>query len=77
MKYAVQIEIDTGEWQLVGATNPWTYDSGPMLFDTYAAAAAHASTWNTGKVIDYQEYIRPMTKEERLRAFEKEQANNA
>ena len=32
--YAVQIEIEKGEYTLVRKENPWTYDSEVLIFET-------------------------------------------
>ena len=46
--YAVQIEIDKGEYTLVRKENPWTYDSEVLLFETRKEAEAELIRWNTG-----------------------------
>ena len=69
--YAVQIEIENGEYTLVRKENPWTYDSEILLFETRKEADSEATRWNTGTVVDYERYIRPMTKEERTRSTQR------
>ena len=69
--YAVQIEIDKGEYTLVRKENPWTYDSEILLFETRKEAEAELIRWNTGIVVNYERYIRPMTKEERTRSTQR------
>lgn len=74
MKYAVMIEIDTGEWEYVRETNPFSNSTPVLLFDTKADADAECTKWITGRVIEWQE-IREMTPEERRRAKEREDWN--
>ena len=69
--YAVQIEIEKGEYTLVRKENPWTYDSKVLTFETKEEAQAELTRWNTGVVVDYEQYIRPMTKEERTRSTQR------
>jgi hypothetical protein len=69
--YAVQIEIEKGEYTLVRKENPWTYDSEVLLFETRVEAEDELTRWNTGIVVDYERYIRPMTKEERTRSIQR------
>jgi len=66
--YAVEIEVEKGEYTLVRKENPWTYETKVRVFDTKEKAEVEASRWNTGRVINYLHYIRPMTKEERERS---------
>ena len=66
--YAVEIEVELGEERLVRKEDPWTYDTKIRVFDTREKAETEAAKWNTGRVINYLHYIRPMTKEERERA---------
>ncbi|MDB4301990.1 hypothetical protein N9924_00335 [bacterium] len=66
--YAVEIEVEKGEYTLVRKENPWTYDTKVRVFETKERAEEEAARWNTGRVINYLHYIRPMTKEERERA---------
>ena len=66
--YAVEIEIEKGEYTLVRAENPWTYDCEVMTFRSLADAETEAARWNTGRVVPY---IRPMTDEERQRSVSK------
>ena len=69
--YAVQIEIEKGEYTLVRKENPWTYDSEVLIFKTKEEAQDELTRWNTGIVVDYKQYIRPMTKEERTRSTQR------
>lgn len=69
--YAVQIEIEKGEYTLVRKENPWTYDSEVLIFETREEAQDELTRWNTGIVVDYKQYIRPMTKEERTRSTQR------
>jgi len=69
--YAVQIEIEKGEYTLVRKENPWTYDSEVLIFETKEEAQDELTRWNTGIVVDYKQYIRPMTKEERIRSTQR------
>lgn len=69
--YAVQIEIEKGEYTLVRKENPWTYDSEVLFFETKEEAEVESTRWNTGTVVDYERYIRPMTKEERTRSTQR------
>ena len=66
--YAVEIEVEKGEYTLVRKENPWTYDTKVRVFETKEQADEEAARWNTGRAINYLQYIRPMTKEERERA---------
>ena len=56
-KYAVQIEIESGEYMMVASVNPWTYMDEPKLFNSYEEATKEAMRWNTGKVLEYDTYI--------------------
>ena len=84
MKYYVEIEMDTNEWFYVTGKNQFTLHDSPILFDTKEEAQAEANKWNTGTVKEWHidrkkgisKEIRPMTKEERERAKEREEANN-
>ena len=69
--YAVEIEIEKGEYTLVRKENPWTYDTEVLTFETKEQADKEAARWNTGRAINYLQYIRPMTKEERQRSKER------
>lgn len=75
MKYAVMIEIDTGEWEYVRVTNPFSNSTPVLLFDNKDLAEEECKQWLTGRVVEWTE-IREMTPEERLRAIERERANN-
>jgi len=50
-KYAVEIEIELGEYILVRDTNPFSEDSNVLWFDTYEEAKVEAANWRTGKVV--------------------------
>ena len=67
------IEYDTGEYAMVSSDNPFTIHSKPKVFDTREEAEEAAKQWNTGRVIEFIDYehIRPMTQEERLRAYDR------
>jgi len=54
MKYAVEIEIELGEYTLVRPMNVWSEFDKPALFDTMKEAQAEANKWNTGVVIEYR-----------------------
>tara|TARA_R110001592_G_scaffold208050_1_gene459051 strand:+ start:231 stop:494 length:264 start_codon:yes stop_codon:yes gene_type:complete len=80
--HVVRIEVDTGEYDLVRVHNGWTTLTPVKYFSSYAEAEREASKWATGVVETIGDallgnYIRPMNKEERGRAFEKLQANQA
>ena len=51
--YAVQIEIEKGEYALVRNEDPWTYDTDVRTFSTEKEAETEAARWNTGRVINY------------------------
>ena len=51
VKYAVEIEIELGEYTLVRDTNPFSEDSNVLWFDTYEEAKVEASKWRTGRVV--------------------------
>lgn len=53
MKYAVEIEIELGEYTLVRPMNVWSEFDKPALFNTIKEAQAEANKWNTGVVIEY------------------------
>jgi len=55
--YAVEIEIDEGEYTFVRKEDPWTYDTEVHTFSTKEQAEAEATRWNTGRVVDYKQYI--------------------
>ena len=55
--YAVQIEIEKGEYTLVRNEDPWTYDTEVRTFSTEKEAETEAARWNTGRVINYSAYI--------------------
>ncbi len=74
MKYAVMIEIDTGEWEYVRETNPFSNSTPVLLFNNKDLAEEECKQWNTGRVVEWPE-IREMTPEERRRAKEREDWN--
>jgi len=54
-KYAVQIEIEKGEYMLVRNRNPFTNDDAVLYFRDREKAEHEARRWNTGAVIKHQE----------------------
>ena len=72
MPYAVEIEIELGEYTYVRKENPWTEDHKVWVFSNKWEAEEEAKRWNTGRVVPY---IRPMSKSERQRSEEKGQTN--
>ena len=68
MTYAVEIEIELGEFTYVRKENPWTEDHKVWVFNNRVEAEEEAKRWNTGRVVSY---IRPMSKSERQRSEEK------
>ncbi len=54
MKYAVEIEIELGEYTLVRDKAVWSEEDQPAIFDTMKEAQAEANKWNTGVVIEYR-----------------------
>ena len=84
MKYYVEIEVDTNEFFYATGEGMFTINTPPLIFDTKEEAQQEADRWNTGTVKEWHidrkmnisKEIRPMTKEERERAKEKEEANN-
>jgi len=85
--YAVQIEIEKGEYTLVRKENPWTYDSEVLTFETKEEAQAELTRWNTGVIVDFntnrsfdRKYsyndIRTFDLDERNRAKERSKINN-
>ncbi len=85
--YAVQIEIEKGEYTLVRKENPWTYDSEVLTFETKEEAQAELTRWNTGVIVDFntnrsfdRKYsyndIRTFDSDERDRAKERSKINN-
>jgi hypothetical protein len=72
MPYAVEIEIELGEFTYVRKENPWTEDHKVWVFSNKWEAEEEAKRWNTGRVVSY---IRPMSKSERQRSEEKGQTN--
>ena len=68
MSYAVEIEIELGEFTFVRKENPWTEDHKVWVFNNLHEAEEEAKRWGTGRVVPY---IRPMSKSERQRSKEK------
>ena len=68
MPYAIEIEIELGEYTFVRKENPWTKNHKVWVFSNLYEAEEEAKKWNTGRVVPY---IRPMSKNERQRAKEK------
>ena len=54
-KYAVQIEIEKGEYMLVRNKNPFTNNDDVLYFRDREKAEQEARRWNTGAVIKEQE----------------------
>jgi hypothetical protein len=52
-RYAVQIEIEKGEYTFVRKENPWTYDTKVWVFTDREEAEKEAKRWNTGVVVEY------------------------
>jgi len=50
-KFAVEIEIELGEYTMVRDTNPFSEDSNVLWFDTYEEAKVEAANWRTGRVV--------------------------
>ena len=79
VKYAVLIEIDTGEWEYIRETNPFSNSTPVLLFDNKDLAEEECKKWITGHVIEWQEIrwqeLREMTSEERQRAKERDKWN--
>lgn len=50
-KYAVMYEVDYGEWMYSTYENPFTYNSAPIIFDSYGEAEDHAKKYNTSTVV--------------------------
>ena len=72
MPYAVEIEIELGDFTYVRKENPWIEDHKVWVFNNRDEAEEEAKRWNTGRVVSY---IRPMSKSERQRSEEKGQTN--
>ena len=68
MPYAVEIEIELGEFTFVRKENPWTEEHKVWGFNSLHEAEEEAKRWGTGRVVPY---IRPMSKSERQRSKEK------
>ena len=54
MEYAVEIEIELGEYTLVRDKAVWSEKNKPAIFDNMKEAQAEANKWNTGVVIEYR-----------------------
>jgi len=52
-RYAVQIEVEKGEYTFVRKENPWTYDTKVWIFTDREEAEKEAKKWNTGVVVEY------------------------
>ena len=70
--YAVEIEVDEGEYDLVRVSNGWNINTPVKFFNTKQEAEEEASKWATGKAVPY---IRPFRDDERQRAKERSIAN--
>ena len=68
MTYAVEIEIELGEFTYVRKENPWTEDHKVWVFNNKNEAEEEAKRWNTGRVVPY---IRPMSKSVTQRSKDK------
>ena len=51
--YAVEIEVEKGEYTLVRKENPWTYNTEVRTFETKEQAEEEAARWNTGRCLLY------------------------
>jgi hypothetical protein len=58
MTYAVEIEIELGEYTFVRKENPWTEDHKVWVFDSLHEAEEEAKRWCTGRVVSYKEGVR-------------------
>ena len=56
MTYAVEIEIELGEFTYVRKENPWTEDHKVWIFNNRGEAEEEAKRWNTGRVVPYTIY---------------------
>ena len=52
-KYAVMYEIDYGEWMYATHENPFTYNSDPIIFESFSLAEDYAKKFNTSTVVEY------------------------
>ena len=52
-KYAVMYEVDYGEWMYATHENPFTYNSDPILFESFGLAEDYAKRFNTSTVVEY------------------------
>jgi hypothetical protein len=52
-RYAVEIEIERGEYTFVRKENPWTEDMKVWLFSSRKSAEDEARRWGTGRVVEY------------------------
>jgi hypothetical protein len=50
-KYAVMYEVDYGEWMYATHENPFTYNSDPILFESFGLAEDYAKRFNSSKVV--------------------------
>ncbi len=53
MTYAVEIEIELGEYTFVRRENPWTEDHKVWVFNNRWEAEEEAKRWATGRVVPY------------------------
>ncbi len=53
MTYAVEIEIELGEFTFVRKENPWTEDQKVWVFNNRWEAEEEAKRWATGRVVPY------------------------
>jgi hypothetical protein len=52
-KYAVMHEVDYGEWMYATHENPFTYNSDPIIFESFSLAEDYAKRFNTSTVVEY------------------------
>jgi hypothetical protein len=52
-KYAVMHEVDYGEWMYATHKNPFTYNSDPIIFESFSLAEDYAKRFNTSTVVEY------------------------
>jgi hypothetical protein len=50
-KYAVMHEVDYGEWMYATHENPFTYNSDPIIFESFSLAEDYAKRFNSSTVV--------------------------
>jgi hypothetical protein len=50
-KYAVMHEVDYGEWMYATHENPFTYNSDPIIFESFGLAEDYAKRFNSSTVV--------------------------